>query len=232
MSGFFVTGTDTEIGKTFVSSLLIQLLVGDGFKVSGMKPIASDAKNIDGNLQNEDAATLMQVANVTADYKVVNPYVFEQAISPHLAAEDMGTEIDLNNIKSNFELLEKKSDIVIVEGVGGWYAPLSYNCTVADLADTLQLPIILVVGLRLGCLNHALLTAQAIRQSGLPIAGWVANHVTKDFSTAKKNISTLEHFLVDFPFLGSIFYHTDSNNELPVHTINKSLLTNRLIIKK
>lgn len=232
MSGFFVTGTDTEIGKTFVSSLLIQLLVDDGFKVSGMKPIASDAKNIDGNIQNEDAETLMQVANVTADYKVVNPYVFEQAISPHLAAEDMGTEIDLNKIKSNFELLEKKSDIVIVEGVGGWYAPLSYNCTVADLADTLQLPIILVVGLRLGCLNHALLTAQAIRQSGLPIAGWVANHVTKDFSTAEKNISTLEHFLVEFPFLGSILHHTDSNNELPVHTINKSLLTNRLKIKK
>lgn len=232
MSGFFVTGTDTEIGKTFVSSLLIQLLVDDGFKVSGMKPIASDAKNIDGYLQNEDALTLMQVANVGADYNVVNPYVFEQAISPHLAAENVGIEIDLDKIKSNFELLEKKSDIVIVEGVGGWYAPLSYNCTVADLADTVQLPIILVVGLRLGCLNHALLTAQAIRQSGLSIAGWVANNVEKDFSTAEKNISTLKHFLNDIPFLGSIPYQKNLNDQTLQHHLDKQTLINTLKIKK
>lgn len=232
MSGFFVTGTDTEIGKTFVSSLLIQLLVDDEFKVSCMKPIASDAKNIDGNLQNEDALILMQVANVGADYNVVNPYVFEQAISPHLAAEDAGIEIDLDKIQSNFELLEKKSDIVIVEGVGGWYAPLSYNCTVADLADTLQLPIILVVGLRLGCLNHALLTAQAIRQSGLSIAGWVANNVEKDFSTAEKNISTLKHFLNDIPFLGSIPYQKNLIDQALQHHLDKQTLINTLKIKK
>ena len=197
-----------------------------------MKPIASDAKNIDGYLQNEDALTLMQVANVGADYNVVNPYVFEQAISPHLAAEDAGIEIDLDKIKSNFELLEKKSDIVIVEGVGGWYAPLSYNCTVADLADTVQLPIILVVGLRLGCLNHALLTAQAIRQSGLSIAGWVANNVEKDFSTAEKNISTLKHFLNDIPFLGSIPYQKNLNDQTLQHHLDKQTLINTLKIKK
>jgi len=176
MSGLFITGTDTEIGKTFVSSLLIKILVEEGLQVVGMKPIASGARIIDGSLKNEDALSLMQASNVDADYKNINPYIFEQAIAPHIAAEQVGIEIDLEEIKNNFVQLKNKSDVVVVEGVGGWYAPLSDSTTVADLAETLALPIILVVGLRLGCLNHALLTAQAIRQSGLPVAGWVANY--------------------------------------------------------
>lgn len=232
MSGFFITGTDTEIGKTFVSSLLIKLLVDEGLQVSAMKPIASDAKMVNGALQNEDAITLMQAANIKSDYQIINPYVFEQAVSPHLAAEESGIEIDLYKIKECFEILEKKSNLVVVEGVGGWHAPLSYNCTVADLADTLQLPIILVVGLRLGCLNHALLTTQAIRQSGLPIAGWVANHVEKDFTSAEKNIETLKHFLNGFPFLGSVPYQKNLNKLSSIEQLNKHELMNRLSIKK
>lgn len=232
MSGFFITGTDTEIGKTFVSSLLIKMFVDEGFKVVGMKPIASGAKKIDGVLKNDDALSLIQASNVDVDYKTINPYVFEPAVSPHIAAQEASVEITCNVIKSNFEQLEKKSDVVVVEGVGGWHAPLSSHTTVADLAEELHLPIILVVGLRLGCLNHALLTAQAIRQSGLPIAGWVANHVTKDFSSAEENISTLKHFLNDFPFLGSIPYQTNFNDEHPVHHINKETLIDRLKIKK
>ena len=232
MSGFFITGTDTEIGKTFVSSLLIKLLVDEGFSVSGMKPIASDAKYIGGVLQNEDALTLMQAANIEADYSLVNPYVFKDAVSPHIAAEDAGVEINLAKIKNNFDLLEKRSDVIVVEGVGGWHAPLSYETTVADLAKVLNVPVIIVVGLRLGCLSHALLTAQSIQQSGLPIAGWVANHVTKDFPFAEKNISTLKHFLKDLPFLGSVPYQTNLQDELPLHHINKKTLTNRLSIKK
>lgn len=232
MSGFFITGTDTEIGKTFVSSLLIKMFVEEGFNVVGMKPIASGAKNIDGVLKNDDALSLMDASNVDVDYQIINPYVFEPAVSPHIAAQEAGVEITCNVIKSNFEQLEKKSDVVVVEGVGGWHAPLSSHTTVADLAEELHLPIILVVGLRLGCLNHALLTAQAIRQSGLPIAGWVANHVTKDFSSAEENISTLKHFLNDFPFLGSIPYQTNFNDEHPVHHINKETLIDRLRIKK
>lgn len=232
MSGFFITGTDTEIGKTFVSSLLIKMFVDEGFNVVGMKPIASGAKIIDGTLKNDDALSLMQASNVEVDYKIINPYVFKPAISPHIAAQEAGVEITCNVIKSNFEQLEKKSDVVVVEGVGGWHAPLSSHTTVADLAEELHLPIILVVGLRLGCLNHALLTAQAIRQSGLPIAGWVANHVTKDFSSAEENISTLKHFLNDFPFLGSIPFQTNLTNESPVHHLNKETLIDRLRIKK
>ena len=232
MSGFFITGTDTEIGKTFVSSLLIKLLAEEGLKVVGMKPIASGAKTIDGSLKNDDALSLIEASNVDVDYKIINPYVFEPAVSPHIAAEDAGIAIDLKKIMSNFAELEKISDVVIVEGVGGWFAPLSLHTTVADLAEELNQPIILVVGLRLGCLNHALLTAQAIRQSGLPIAGWVANHVKKDFSVAEKNIETIKHFLNDFPFLGTVSHQTNSNEHSSIEHINKKTLVNRLKIKK
>ena len=232
MSGLFITGTDTEIGKTFVSSLLIKLLAEEGLNAVGMKPIASGAKVIDGLLKNEDALSLIEASNVDVDYQSINPYVFEPAVSPHIAAEEAGIEINIDKIKLCFEQLQKKSDAVIVEGVGGWYAPVSINCTVADLAEELSLPIILVVGLRLGCLNHALLTAQAIRQSGLPVAGWIANHVEKDFSSSEKNIMTLKHFLNDFPFLGSVSYQTSSSNKPPQHHINKQELINSLSIKK
>lgn len=232
MTGLFITGTDTEIGKTFVSSLLIKLLAEEALKVVGMKPIASGAKIIDGILKNEDALSLIKASNVEADYEIINPYVFKPAVSPHLAAAEVGVEIDLDNIKNKVDQLQKKSDVVIVEGVGGWYAPLSLNTTVADLAETLKLPIIVVVGLRLGCLNHALLTAQAIRQTGLPIAGWIANHVVKDFSFAEKNISTLKHFLSDFPYLGSIPYQTNSDDDISSHHVDKKTLTDCLTIKK
>lgn len=228
MAGFFITGTDTEIGKTFVSSLLIQLLVKENLNVIGMKPVASGAKIRDGILKNEDALSLTDASNVTSDYENINPYVFELAIAPHIAAKNLNIEIDLDVIKSNFELLQSNSDAVVVEGVGGWYAPLSLNTTVADLAETIQLPIILVVGLRLGCMNHALLTAQAIRQSGIPIAGWIANHVEENFSSAEENISALDHFLNDFPFLGTIPYKKMHDNNCSMHDVKLEKLLNGL----
>lgn len=232
MSGLFITGTDTEIGKTFVSSLLIKLLTEENLQVAGMKPVASGANCIDGELKNDDALSLIEASNVDIEYKNVNPYVFEPAVSPHIAAEQAGIEISLNEIKKCFEQLENKSDVVVVEGVGGWYAPITCHTTVADLAETLNLPIILVVGLRLGCLNHALLTAQAIRQSSLSIAGWIANHVEKDFSCAEKNISTLKHYLNDFPFLGSVPYQTNLNNISHHDSLNKQILIHKLSLKK
>lgn len=232
MSGFFITGTDTEIGKTFTSTLLIKLLGDEGLNVIGMKPIASGAKIIDGELKNEDALSLIDASNVDVSYKNINQYVFEPAVSPHIAAKQVNVEIEIEKIKNNFSDLEKISDVVVVEGVGGWYAPLSSHTTVADLAEGLQLPIILVVGLRLGCLNHALLTAQTIRQSGLPIAGWVANHVDNDFSSCEENIITLKHFLHDFPFLGYIPYQTNLKDIASQHHLNKQSLIHTLKIKK
>jgi len=230
MPGLFITGTDTEIGKTFVSSLLINLLAEEKLQVIGMKPIASGAKEVDGVLKNEDALSLIKASNVKTDYQIINPYVFEPAVSPHIAAEQVNTEIEFTKIQNNYEQLTKISDVVVVEGVGGWYAPLTCHTTVADLAIALKLPVILVVGLRLGCLNHALLTAQAIRQSGLPIAGWVANHVEKDFSSAEKNIETLKHFFNDFSFLGSVSYQTNLNRSHQ-HTINKKSFMDKLDLK-
>lgn len=232
MPGFFITGTDTEIGKTFVSSLLIKILVEEDLKVVGMKPIASGAMTVDGVLKNEDALSLIEASNIEADYKVINPYVFEEAISPHLAAEQAGIEISLEKIKKDFDHLQKLSDVVVVEAVGGWYAPLSLDTTIADLAEVLKLPVILVVGLRLGCLNHSLLTMQALRQSGLPIAGWIANHVEKDFSSADKNISTLKHYLTDIPFLGSVPFQSNQDDHCIMHQLNKKMLINRLSLKK
>ncbi len=216
--GVFVTGTDTDIGKTVVSRLLIELLVQQGNRVAAMKPVASGAQRDNGKLINADATSLMQAANIELDYTDVNPYVFAPAVSPHIAAEQAGIEIELDIIRQHALRLQQCSDIVVVEGVGGWHAPLSMNCTVADMAETLQLPVVLVVGMRLGCLNHALLTAQAIRLSSVPIAGWIANHIDQQMVAADKNMATLRHYLHDFPFLGEV-HHLSCSADAS-HTIN------------
>lgn len=232
MSGFFITGTDTEIGKTFVSALLIKLLVEEGLNVAAMKPVASGAKIVNGSLQNEDALILLQASNVDIDYSLANPYVFADAVSPHIAAEAAGIEIDLDKIKNNFNSLKEKSDVVVVEGVGGWYAPLRYDVTVADLAKKINLPVVIVVGMRLGCLNHALLTVDAIRQSGVPIAGWIANHVEENFSAAEKNIATLKRLLIDIPLLASVAYQKKCSSPTLQYHSNTKTLIDSLLIKK
>lgn len=232
MAGLFVTGTDTEIGKTFVSSLLIRLLAEENYKVAGMKPVASGADEINGELKNEDALSLIKAANVTVDYKSVNPYVFAPAVSPHIAAKQAATEINFEIITDHYNELAENADIVVVEGVGGWYAPLSMQTTVADLAEAMHLPVIVVVGLRLGCLNHSLLTAQAIRQSGLEVAGWIANHIEEDFDAVEQNITTLKEFLNDFPYLGSVCYQTDTSDPEAKHTIDSKCLVKALSFKK
>lgn len=241
MSGLFITGTDTGIGKTFVSSLIMTLLINKGFKVVGMKPVASGAEIIDGVLKNQDALDLISAANVEVDYTTVNPYVFKPAVSPHIAAGQAGIDIELQTIKKNFQLLQQKADVVVVEGVGGWYAPLSFKTTIADLAEALQLPVLLVVGMRLGCLNHALLTARAIQRSGLPIAGWVANHLEKDFMFETENMNTLQNMLSGLPFIGSVFYDLNQNllqqnnagckNKKKLHELKAENLINILAMK-
>ena len=221
MAGLFITGTDTEIGKTFVSRILIRILQQQGLRVSAMKPVASGACENEGRLENEDASALIAEADAKAEYSLVNPYVFAEPVSPHIAAARAGVEIDLDKINGCYNILQQQSDVVVVEGVGGWHAPLSMHCTVADMAEKLRLPVVLVVGLRLGCLNHALLTAQAIRQSGLPFAGWIANSLTEQFHAEKENIETLKHFLHDIPFLGTVAYRSDKQ-QAPLHTITLS----------
>jgi dethiobiotin synthetase len=169
--GFFVTGTDTGVGKTVVSAALTRALVARGLRVAVMKPVASGSDPRPQGLRNGDALTLMAAANLTAPYEVVNPYCFLPAIAPHIAAREAGVAIDLTLLRSRFDSLAAASDCVIVEGAGGWLAPISDTATMADLAVALALPVLLVAGLRLGCLNHALLTRESLATRGVAFAG-------------------------------------------------------------
>jgi dethiobiotin synthetase len=195
MAGLFITGTDTEVGKTVVARLIVRSLVASGVRVAVMKPVAAGSVATVQGLRNEDALGLMADSNVALPYETVNPYCFAAPVSPHLAARDTGTRIDLAHIHENFLHARAAADYVIVEGAGGWLAPLNDQEFIADLAGTLALPVLLVVGLRLGCLNHALLTASAIRQRGQILAGWVANHIDPGFARVAANLATLEAHL-------------------------------------
>lgn len=189
--GFFITGTDTGVGKTVVSVALTRALVARGLRVAVMKPIASGSDPTPDGPRNSDAVALMAAANVEAPYQVVNPYCFLPPISPHIAARESGVTIDLALIRRRYESLADAADCVIVEGAGGWLAPIGDSTSMADLAVALALPAILVVGLRLGCLNHALLTRESIRGRAVPFAGWVANAVDPLFERAAENLATL-----------------------------------------
>jgi dethiobiotin synthetase len=203
MRGCFVTGTDTGVGKTWVSAGLIRALQARGRTTLGMKPVASGCEATAEGLRNEDAVALRAVGSRTVPYELVNPYAFAPPIAPHLAAEQADIEIALARISACFAELSAQSDFVVVEGVGGWMVPLNEREDVADLAAALELPVVLVVGVRLGCLNHALLSAEAIARRGLPLAGWVANLIEPETAFVEENVRTLEARL-DAPLLGRI----------------------------
>ena len=180
MTSLFVTGTDTGVGKTQISLALISLLKQRGQRVAGMKPIASGCYMTPDGLRNDDAMVLNQQANVQLNYDDINPYAFELPIAPHIAARKIGEEIDESVIHRQFYQIQKKADSVVVEGAGGWFVPINNKLTMADVAIRLGLPVVLVVGIRLGCINHALLTVEAIKCSGLPFYGWVANNIVEN----------------------------------------------------
>jgi dethiobiotin synthetase len=208
-NGLFVTGTDTGVGKTVVAAALTRALVARGLRVAVMKPIASGSDPTAQGLRNSDALTLMAAANVTAPYEVINPYCFLPPISPHIAAREAGVAIDLTLLRSRFDSLAGASDYVIVEGAGGWLAPISDAATMADLAAALALPVLLVVALRLGCLNHSLLTRESLRTRGAAFAGWIANAIDPHFDRPGENLATLaarlgEPALACVPFLAQV----------------------------
>jgi len=173
----FVTGTDTEVGKTRISVAVMALLQQRGFKTAGMKPVASGCENTSAGLQNEDALALMAQADVSLPYSVVNPYAFEPAIAPHIAAQQVNVDVSIAHIQQQLQQIKQQAERVVVEGAGGWFVPLNQRDTIADLAQALKLPVVLVVAVKLGCINHALLSVKAIESSGLPLLGWVANHL-------------------------------------------------------
>lgn len=204
--GFFVTGTDTGVGKTCVSLGLMRALQSQGRCVLAMKPVASGCVASEAGVRNDDAEQLRAQASIAASYELVNPYALEPAVAPHLAAHAAGVGIEIPVIEAAFTQLAALGDCVVVEGVGGWSVPINEIETMADLALALNIPVIMVVGIRLGCLNHALLTADVIRRSGVRLAGWVANHVDANCELQDQNVRALcqrlgTPLLGDFPYM-------------------------------
>ena len=190
--GYFVTGTDTGVGKTLVACSLLRAFAGRGMKVVGMKPVASGAELRAGALVNADVEQLIESGNVIAPREHVNPYCFEPPIAPHIAARRAGVTISLDRIETSARELSALADMVIVEGVGGFRVPLGADIDTAELAARLALPVVLVVGLRLGCLSHAALSVESVRARGLKLAGWVANHIDPEMAAADDNVRALD----------------------------------------
>lgn len=197
----FISGTDTGVGKTCVAAALLASLNGSGRRAVGMKPIASGCTQTGLGLRNEDALMLIAHSAAAPDYALVNPYAFSEAIAPNLAAAHAGTQIRLEPIQAAFATLSTMADFVVVEGVGGWAVPLGPALLQADLVRALNLPVILVVGLRLGCLNHALLSARAIAADGCRLLGWIGNRIDPTMAAADENLAALRERL-EAPCLG------------------------------
>jgi dethiobiotin synthetase len=215
-AGCFIAGTDTGVGKTRVGVALCRALVALGLRVAAMKPVATGAiRDGEAGLRSGDALSLRAACNVAVPYELTNPYCFEPPISPHLAALDAGRSIEPGRIAECLRDIAPLADVVVVEGTGGWLAPIGHASTMADVAETLALPVVLVVGLRLGCLNHATLTLQAVRASRLRFAGWIANGVDPAFERCADNVATLASLLGAPPFAQLPFARDEHATALP-----------------
>lgn len=203
LRGLFITGTDTGIGKTWVTLGLIHALRDRGLAVAGMKPVASGAEVTPRGLRNEDATMIRAAANVAASYEEINPYCFAPPIAPHIAAAEAGEPIRFDHLEARHQRLQSRADMVVVEGVGGWRVPLGPDGDVSALARRLGHPVILVVGLRLGCINHALLSAEVLAADGVECAGWIANTVEDGYLRRAQTLSTLER-RVPWPLLAEV----------------------------
>jgi dethiobiotin synthetase len=193
----FIAGTDTGVGKTWVAVQLLRAMAAAGHKVAGMKPVAAGVIDTADGPRNEDALALLAAGNVDLPYQLVNPVCLQRATSPHLAAAESGFAVDIGAILQAYDLIRSRSEWIVAEGAGGWFAPIgpatagTNGPTMQDIALALHLPVLLVVGIRLGALNHALLTADAIRRSGLPFAGWAANCLDPDFVDSDQYIESI-----------------------------------------
>jgi dethiobiotin synthetase len=210
--GLWVTGTDTGVGKTVVCCALLAAMRAKGLCAVGMKPVSAGCEWVQGEWVNEDVIHLRRASSLQLPTKLINPYAFAPPIAPHIAAAQAGITIDLHVIRECYLELSRQSQVVVVEGVGGFKVPLNDREDTQDLAVLLGLPVVLVVGMRLGCLNHALLSAAAIRDSGLNFAGWVANQATPKMSFLEDNVTALKERLTA-PFLGLIPHLVQDNPE-------------------
>lgn len=202
---YFLTGTDTEIGKTFTSCALLLAWQKQELSAVGYKPVAAGAAKVDGVLANEDALALLKAGSEGFSLEEVNPYCLHEAIAPHIAAKNEGVSLELPLILAGFQQLARRADRVLVEGVGGFRVPLGDYFDSADLAKAIGMQVILVVGMRLGCINHALLTVEAIQSRGLKLAGWVANTLQPEMPRLQENLETLRT-VIPAPCLGVLPY--------------------------
>ncbi|MGS2717236.1 dethiobiotin synthase [Eionea flava] len=203
-SHFFVTGTDTDVGKTLISEGLLHAANAQGLTTAALKPVAAGCVMTEEGLRNDDALILQQAMSASLSYEQVNPVALAPPMAPHVAAAQVGRRLSADRLAGFCRgVLIQKNDVVIVEGAGGWRVPLNARETLADVAKRLSLPVIMVVGMRLGCLNHAYLTAEAIRRDGLVLAGWVSNHIDPDMPAYAESLVDLEQGLAA-PCLGHI----------------------------
>lgn len=222
---FFIAGTDTDAGKTLVSTVLLSAAQHAGLSTLGLKPIAAGGEHTEDGVQNEDALHLMAYSSIKLPYAQVNPVCLTEAIAPHIAAQREGRILRMDRILGFCRgALMSKAEFSIVEGAGGWRVPLNKTETMADLAKALNIPVILVVGIKLGCLNHALLTAEAMMRDGVRIAGWIATHLHADMPVASENVKTLAQML-DFPLLLELPFLVSPS----VETFSKSIDIHKLL---
>ena len=213
---YFLTGTDTDAGKTLVSQLLLYRAKVQQLQGFGLKPVAAGCELIDGQLSNSDARLLRHASSVQHAYLVHNPIALEAAIAPHIAARQVAQELSVERLLQACQpALTLATDVTLVEGAGGWLVPLNQQQTLADFAIALKAPVILVVGMKLGCLNHAMLSANSIINSGLPLAGWVANQIDPDMLSAEENLADLTAWFHDqqIPHLGTVPNLIDTTSE-------------------
>ena len=222
--GFFITGTDTDVGKTTTALGLMAALQHRGLKVAAMKPVSAGCTQTREGLRNDDAVRLMQQASLQLPYELVNPYAFTAPIAPHIAAAQIGTRMEITPLVKAYQQIAMLADIVIVEGAGGWLVPLNETHTLGDLATALSIPVITVVGLRLGCLNHALLTQASIQAHGLKQAGWVANQLSPEMPFMSENLASLQQ-RIDAPLLGVVPYDIHQTGDNTARHLDVSSLT-------
>lgn len=215
--GIYITGTDTGIGKTTAACALLHALRARGLHAVGMKPVASGCERMHDGWRNDDALRLLAASDPQPDYALVNPYALPVPVAPELAAADVGVAVALDPLRVAFDTLSVLADIVVVEGVGGWAAPLSAQLDQAELARTFGLPVLLVVGLRLGCINHARLTANAIRNDGLHLLGWIGSAVDPDFQRSGENVTILDR-VIAAPCLG-LLAHFSGSMDATLHAV-------------
>jgi len=205
-AAYFITGTDTDAGKTTLAAGFLYAAKQQQLSTLAMKPVASGCEMTKQGLRNSDALALMAQSSIKLAYQAVNPYAFAPPIAPHLAAKEVGLELNVSDLYSAAQvILQEQADLTLIEGAGGWRVPLSNQAFLSDLAIALKLPVILVVGVKLGCINHAVLTAETIINDGLKLAGWVANGVDANCSYLEENLASLKQ-LMPAPCLGEVPY--------------------------